>query len=118
MKDSRITIFRNTLDSVIESLDAMLRVARWTGEETIPEPLKATASHLATRMGAADRLASARFSGTAKDAVRVNEIVATMRRLDAAYVAFCRQSARTPVARDFAASALAAEIDGARGSAA
>jgi len=118
MKDSRIAIFRTTLNSVIESLDAMLTVARWTGEETIPEPLKATASHLATRMGAADRLTSARFAGSTKDAVRVSEMVASMRRLDAAYVAFCRQSARTPVARDFAASALAAEIDGARATAA
>jgi hypothetical protein len=114
MKDSRTTVFRDTLDGVIESLVATLQVARWTGPESIPEPVRETASQLARCMGAADRLAGGRCAGPSKDAVRVNAMVAAMRRLDAAYVAYCRARGQSSVTRESAASALEAEITKAR----
>jgi hypothetical protein len=111
MKDSRVTTFRKALEGLIESLDATVRLTGWSGEETVPEPLKQSASSLITRLGTADRLASASFSGTVADVARVNLMLGGMRRLDAAYVAYRQRLQGSPSDRAGAAPALHAEID-------
>ena len=103
--DSRIAIFRRALDGLIDSLDATVRVERSVGAEGAPEPLKATAAQLLTRLGAANRLAAGRFSGSIADAARVQAIAAAVRRLDAAYVVYCQGRDR-----DLAAVTLDTEI--------
>lgn len=110
MKDSRVAIFRKTLDALIDSLDATVRVGRWTEAETIPGPLKESAASLVARLGAADRLASGRFSGSPADAARVKVIVDAIRRLDVAYLAYCQGREGSPREKDLAAMALDAEI--------
>ncbi|MCC6555191.1 MAG: hypothetical protein IT372_19675 [Polyangiaceae bacterium] len=117
MKDARVTIFRTTLEDLIESLDATVRMTRWSGDEGVPEPLKESASQLLKRLGAADRLAAASFSGSAVDVARVSAMRGAMRRLDAAYVAYRQGLAGPPSDQDRAASALRTEIDDVKASA-
>jgi hypothetical protein len=103
--DARVATFRRALDGLIDSLEATVRIGRWTGAEGVPEPLSASASQLLARLGSANRLAAGRFSGSIADAARVQAIAAAMRRLDAAYVAYCQGRDR-----DLAAATLDAEI--------
>jgi len=103
--DARVAIFRGALDGLIESLDAMVRAQRSAGAEGAAEPLKASAAQLVTRLGAANRLAAGRFSGSIADALRVESIAAAVRRLDAAYVVYCKGRDR-----DLAAVTLDTEI--------
>jgi hypothetical protein len=111
MKDTRVAVFRKSLESLIESLDATVRVTRWAGTETIPEPLKDSAAQLVARLGTADRLANGNFKGSVADITRVNAMLAAMRRLDAAYVVYRQRLERKPAERDTAAMALDAAID-------
>jgi hypothetical protein len=111
MKDARVTTFRKTLEGLIESLDATVRVTRWTGAESVPEPLKESASRLLSRLGAADKLVAGGFMGSPADVARVNAMRGAIRRLDAAYVTHRHALAGTASERDSAASALTAEIE-------
>jgi len=111
MKDQRLPIIRRTLDGIVESLEATLRVKRWTGAEEVPEPLKRAAARLVERLGAADRVASSSFRGTPQDVGRVTAMVGAMKRLDAAYVSFRQAVERTPTDVESAATVLAEEID-------
>jgi hypothetical protein len=111
MKDSRVTVFRKTLEGLIESLDATVRLTRWSGEESIPEPLKVSASLLVDRLGTADRFASSTFNGAQADVARVNLMLSAMRRLDAAYVDYRQHLSQSATEREKAALALDAEID-------
>lgn len=111
MKDARVTTFRNALEGLIESLDATVRVTRWSEVESVPEPLKESASRLLARLGTADRLAAASFTGTVADVARVAAMRTAMRRLDAAYVAYRQQLTAPTADRDRAATTLGAEID-------
>jgi hypothetical protein len=117
MKDARVATFRNALEGLIESLDATVRVTRWSEGEGVPEPLKESASRLLSRLGTADRLAAASFTGTVADVARVSAMRNAMRRLDAAYVNYRQQLTGLPNERDHAASALGAEIDEVKASA-
>ena len=103
MKDQRIPFIRKTLDSLLESLEATLRVRRWSGAESVPEPLKLSADRLIDRLGAADRLAASAFRGTPADMTRVEAMLAAMKRLDAAYVAYRARVEKTPAEKDEAA---------------
>lgn len=111
MKDARVTTFRKALEELVESLDATIRMARWNDGENVPEPLKESASRLLSRLGTADRLSSASFTGTATDVARVAAMRGAMRRLDAAYVAYRQQIAGKPSELDHAATALGVELD-------
>jgi hypothetical protein len=103
--DSRVAIFRGALDSLIESLEATVRVARSASGEGTSELLEASAAQLLPRLGAANRLAAGRFSGSIADVARVQAIAAAVRRLDAAYVVYCQGRNR-----DLAAITLDTEI--------
>jgi rhodanese-related sulfurtransferase len=113
MKDSRVAIFRKTLDGLVESLDATVRVGRWAGTDDVPEPLRDSAGQLLVRLAAANRLAAGRFSGSKADEVRVKTIADAVRRLDVAYVAYCQSRTQSP---DLAAVTLDAEIQEIRAS--
>jgi hypothetical protein len=111
MKDQRVPFIRRALDGVLESLEATLRVKRWTGAEEIPAPLQKAATRLVERLGTADRLAATAFRGTPQDVGRVEAMVTAIRRLDAAYVAFRQSLERKPDDLEAAAVALTEEID-------
>ena len=111
MKDQRVPFIRRALDGVLESLEATLRVKRWTGAEEIPEPLKKAALRLVERLGTADRLAATAFRGTPQDVGRVEAMVSAIRKLDAAYVTFRQALDRKPEELEAAAITLTEEID-------
>jgi hypothetical protein len=109
MKDARFTFFSRTLEDLLESLDATLRVKGWTGEASTPPALQESASRLLARLGTADRLTSKGLKGSQADLVQVTVMLDAMRRLDTAYVAYCRRL-QTPAERGGAATALGTEI--------
>ena len=109
MKDLRLKVFREALEGLIESLDAIVRVSRWADAEPPPEPLRIAAAKLLDRLGTAGRLSSGTFVGTPVDTVKVNAMIATMRKLDAAYVAYRKVTESTQPSPDAIAS-LEADI--------
>jgi hypothetical protein len=96
MKDARLKVFRGALDGLTESLEALVRVTRWSGTEVPPEPLRNAVSKLSERLGSAGRLASGAFVGTPADTTKVQAMCDTMKRLDSAYVAFRKQLEARP----------------------
>jgi len=91
-KDPRIVLFRGALESLIESLDATVRIARWeAGGEPIPEPLRQGAALLQDRLGSANRLAAGRFVGAPAVVATSEAIKEAVRDLDAAFVAYCKR---------------------------
>jgi hypothetical protein len=92
-RDPRIATFRGALESLIESLDATVRIARWqAGEEPIPEPLRQSASQLQDRLGSANRLAAGRFVGAPAVVATSDAIKEAVRDLDAAFVAYRKRA--------------------------
>jgi hypothetical protein len=110
MKDQRLNVFRSAVDGVIESLDALVRVSRWTEAEPPPEPLRTAVAKLVDRLGAADRLSSGAFLGSPTDVNKVTAMCTAMKKLDAAYVSYRKRIQSTPDQTVDAASALEAEI--------
>lgn len=108
MKNQRIQVFRTAVDGLVESLDAVIRLSRWTGPEAKPEPLVASAAKLQERLGSADRLASARFQGTPTEVTKVESLCGALRRLDVAYLAYRKQVEGQKVGDSSTADALAA----------
>ena len=91
MKDSRIPSFRRSLEDLVESLDATLRLKRWDEREVVPDPLRESASRLVARIGAADRMASGVFNGNPADVSRVQALTGAMRRLETGYLTYRKQ---------------------------
>jgi hypothetical protein len=106
MRDGRIMLLRKALDALLDSLDATVRVQRWTGEETIPEPLTESAGMLLLRLGAADRLLARKFSGAPDDSIRMDAMTVAIKRLDGAYVEYRKRITERPAERDTATVAL------------
>ncbi len=92
MKDPRVQVFRSAVEGLVESLEALIRLSRWTDADPKPAPLVASASKLLDRLGAADRLSAAKFHGTATDVGKVSAICAVLKRLDGAYVTYRQQA--------------------------
>jgi hypothetical protein len=109
MKDQRVVFYRRTLEALLESLDATARLSRWASDDTAPELLRQSAALLGERLVAANRLASAQFSGPAQVVRLLTEMTEAIKRLDTAYVLYHSK----PEAAD-AAVALDAEIGGVR----
>ena len=110
-KDPRIATFRGALESLIESLDATVRIARWdAGGEPIPEPLHHSAAQLQARLGAANRLAEGKFVGAPAVVATSDAIRASVRDLDAAFVAYRKRADGSPGQQDEAAIELDAEL--------
>ena len=109
--DPRIVTFRGALESLIESLDATVRIARWqAGDgEPIPEPLQRSAAQLQDRLGSATRLAAGRFVGAPAVVNTSDAIKEAVQGLDAALVAY-RKRAGEPAGHREAAIELDAEV--------
>jgi hypothetical protein len=91
--DPRIVNFRTALESLIESLDATLRIARWeAGGEPIPDPLRYSAEQLENRLGSANRLASTKFVGAPAVVATSKAIGEAVRDLDTAFVAYRKRA--------------------------
>jgi len=92
-KDPRIVAFRGALESLIESLDATVRIARWeSGGEPIPDPLRQSAAQLQNRLGSANRLAAGRFVGAPAVVATSAAIKEAVQALDAAFVAYRKRA--------------------------
>jgi hypothetical protein len=110
MKDQRLTVFRAAVDALVESLEALVRVSRWTDADAPPDALSSAASKLVDRLGSANRLWSGTFSGTPADARKVTAMCTAMKRLDAAYVVYRKKVSSGPENVVDAAAALEFEI--------
>jgi len=112
--DSRIVTFRGALESLLESLDATVRIARWQeGDgEPVPEALQQSAVQLQVRLGSATRLAAGKFAGTAAVVEKSDAIKEAVRDLDAAFVAYRKRldGAPRPGGRNEAALDLDAVV--------
>jgi len=106
--DPRIVTFRGALESLLESLDATVRIARWRngGGEPIPEPLHRSAAQLQDRLGSATRLAAGRFVGAPEMVNASDAIKEAVQELDAAFLAYRRRVGRVTTDRDEAAIVL------------
>jgi hypothetical protein len=110
-KDPRIVTFRGALESLIESLDAMVRIARWEpAGEPVPEPLQRSAALLLERLGSANRLAGGRFVGAPAVVATSSAIKEAVQQLDAAFVAYRKRADGGSGQRDEAAIELDAEV--------
>lgn len=110
-KDPRIITFRVALESLLESLDATVRIARWDqAGEAIPEPLQKSASQLVQRLGAATRLASGKFVGAPAVVATSDAIRSAVLELDAAYVAYHKHADGSSAEKGEAVMALDAEL--------
>jgi hypothetical protein len=107
-----VTAFRKALDSLVESLDATVRVARWSGPEAVPAPLETTASKLLDHLGSANRFAANRYSGAPPVVASMTAMSAATKVLDEAYVEYRRHLEGGKDELDRAAMALDHEIDG------
>ena len=112
MNDQRVTAFRKVLTSLVESLDATVRVARWSGPEAIPTPLQNSASKLLDNLGSANRFAADRYLGSPPVVACMTAMSAATKVLDAAYVEYRRHLEGQKEELDRAAQALDHEIDG------
>ena len=111
MKDQRVTFLRGVLEGLLESLDATIRIQRWTGTESVPEPLQKAAAQLLERLSAANRLAAGKFAGSPVVIASMQAISGAIQRLDVAFVEFRKSIAGTPAQKDEGALALDAAID-------
>lgn len=112
MNDQRVAAFRKVLTALLESLDATVRVARWTESEAIPAPLQTSASKLLDHLGAANRFAADRYLGAPPVVACLTAMSAATKVLDLAYVEFRRHIEGQKDELDGAAMALDHEIDG------
>lgn len=111
MKDKRVMVFRKSLEELVESLEATLRLARWDGAEIVPEPLRESASKLVARLGVADRMAAGVFKGNIADVARVKSMTDAMRRLETAYVSYRKKVEGPPNDSGKAREELIATLD-------
>jgi hypothetical protein len=112
VNDQRVTAFRKALDALIESLDATVRIARWSGPEAVPAPLETTAAKLLDHLGSANRFAADRYSGAPPVVACMTAMSAATKVLDKAYVEYRRHLDAGKDELTRAAMALDHEIDG------
>jgi Zn-dependent M16 (insulinase) family peptidase len=110
MRNKRIQVFQQSLEELVESIDATLRLSSWDVAEAVPEPLKESASKLMARMAVSDRLVSGVFNGNSRDAAHVRMLTDAMRRLDAAYLAYVKKL-ESDFGREKARNELSAALD-------
>ena len=111
MRDQRLKVFRDAVEQLIESLEAFIRLARWDGTEAKPEPLVALSAKLLDRLGAADRLSDARFQGPPAEVAKVDAMRVALKRLDAAYAAYCRETRNAAAGTDLKAAVATLESE-------
>ena len=111
MKDARVAAFRTALESLMTSMDAAVRIARWTeAPDAIPAPLQKAASALEARLSTATTLAQSKVVGAPQVMARINAMAECIRRLDEAYKAYRTEITDAPGTEAEAALALDAAI--------
>ena len=112
MKDRRVAFARSVLSELVESLDATVRIGRWSGED-VPPPLRASAGLLVDRLGKANRLAASRFTGAPKSEAAFSAVSSAIQRLDVAFVAYRNASDKAEAERalDTELAKVSAEIE-------
>lgn len=111
MNDQRIGYLRDVLTALLDSLEAVTRLARWHGSEPAPEPLRESASKLVERFGTANRLAAGKFTGPPRIVETMNRVSSGIQQLDMAYVRYRQRAEAAPAERAEATAALEAEIE-------
>ncbi len=114
MRDERIAYFRSVVEALFESLDATAQISQTSDPTDAPEPLQETAGKLLARLGAANRLASARIVAPPPVAAKLLDMRRTIQHLDAAYVHYRAHLGSVPAERMQAGALLGAEIRHAR----
>jgi len=114
MKDQRVSFLRQTLQALLDSLDATARLSRWSSADTAPEPLRESAAKLGERLSAANRLSSSNFVGATQVVASLTGMSQAIQRLDAAYVQYRSRITSKPAEQADAAVALDAEIGSVR----
>ena len=95
--DACVAAFRSALESLMTSMDAAVRIARWTeAPEAIPAPLKKAATALDERLANATKLAETKVVGAPQVTARINAMSECIRRLDEAYKAYRAEIADAP----------------------
>jgi hypothetical protein len=112
VNDQRVAAFRKVLTALVESLDATVRVARWSGPEAIPTPLENSALKLHDHLGSANRFAADRYLGSPPVVACMTAMSAATKVLDGAYVEYRRHLQGQKGDLDRAAMALDHEIGG------
>ena len=112
LNDQRVAAFRKALTGLLESLDATVRIARWSGPEAIPAPLENSASKLLDHLGSANRFAADRYLGSPPVVACMTAMSVATKALDGAYVEYRRRIEGQTGELDQAAMALDHEIDG------
>ena len=112
MKDPRVSYARSVLSELVESLDATIRIGRWSGEE-VPVPLRTSAGLLVDRLGKANRLAASRFVGAPRSAAAFSAVSSAIQRLDLAFVAYRNAMDKAEAERflDAELASISSEID-------
>jgi hypothetical protein len=110
MRDRRIETFRSATEALVESLEAVVRLSRWGGDEAAPESLVSAAEKVSERLGTADRLVTSGYDGPKADVVRVTAMCDAMKRLDVAYRAYRTKAEGSPADAREAADALEHEV--------
>jgi hypothetical protein len=110
--DSHMVTFRGALESLLDSLAATVRIARWPQSDggPVPEALQRSAVQLQVRLGSATRLASGKFAGSAAALEKSDAIKEAVRDLDAAFVAYRKRLEGVASRRDEAALELDAVL--------
>ncbi len=88
MKDNRVAAFRTALDSLVTSMEAAVRIARWTSADAIPDPLKKAAGLLADRLEIATKLADTKVNAPPPVMARITAMTEAVRKLEAAYAEY------------------------------
>jgi hypothetical protein len=114
MKDQRVSFLRQTLQALLDSLDATARLSRWSTADVAPEPLRESAAKLGERLSAANRLSSSQFAGPLQVVASLTGMSEAIKRLDAAYVQYRSRINSKPTEQAAAAVALDAEIGSVR----
>ena len=106
-RDRNVSALRAAVLALVESMDAVVRVARWPRDEAAPEPVVASARKVVERLSAADRFLASRYDGRNVDAASVAVMCDAARKLDVAYRAYRARADGSP--RDVHAAAAALE---------
>ena len=111
MNGSVVVVFRDALANLLESVDAVLEVAR--AAEPAPEPTRVLAAQLQARFASAERLAAGKFVGNRFDAQRVATLCGAITNVQGAYLTYCVKARQSTVPAGLA-DALVAAVETAR----
>ena len=111
MSDARLTTYRSALEHLMTSMDATVRIARWTEPpDAIPTPLQKAASALSERLATATKLAEVKVVGAPQVTARITAMSACIKKLDVAYQAYKTEVEAAPGTEAEAALSLDAAI--------